>query len=276
MNFFVFLSLLLVVPFVTAQNAIVELAQNNCTTVLFLFTDTNWLPETTALIDEWVQLRRAQSFCVCVTLWGEAALPNFCLRDGILCITKRDDSGVAAAWGEQNDYWIKIGQRLPTVLAALESLPRHAGRGVMLMDSDVLLRRNIDARLRLHNAEIAIQQEWPCQTAPHQLCVNGGVWWARRSDGAIALLRAASDLMLKLRLPDMDALQIVAARRASSIRFLERTLYPNGYTAMKEGEYKRAHLIHVNWLKSVRCKQNVLRRARRGDGLVVESNCTLF
>lgn len=234
-----------------------------CLTILFLFTDRRWMPLTARLLDEWQRFSRS---------------------DG--CAVVHEMHANSSGWGTPH-YFELIQNRLPTVLRALESLPYDtSGRGLLLLDSDIVLRRNVGAWMHRFaarsGADFVVQQEWPCPQAPH--CVNGGVWWVRRSAGGAQVLREAAVLMEQLRVPDQDALQIVAARSARRVHFLDRLHYPNGHVAQFDPQFSvsRAHLVHANWLRSYACKRAVLECLRNGGDegvvkrLVAEQNCSVY
>lgn len=234
-----------------------------CLTILFLFTDRQWLPLTVRLLREWQHYTRTDG-CAVLHEWHNAS----------------ND-----AWGTPH-YFGLIRNRLPTVLRALETLPHDNVSGLLLLDSDVVLRRNVGAWLQQtalrSGADLVVQQEWPCPQAAH--CVNGGVWWVRRSAGGTQVLREAAALMEQLRVPDQDALQIVAARSARRVHFLSRMHYPNGHVAQFDAQFSvaRAHLVHANWLRSYACKCAVLQCVRSGGDaralkrLVVAQNCSVY
>lgn len=245
-----------------------------CTTLLMLFSDRAWLPATEVLVGEWRRVNRPSPVCVSLGLWWsvrEAPLPSLCSEAGVECRLLAE---------RRQSFLERIGERLPTILSEL----RH-GRAldILVLDSDVVLQRNAGVwipHLR-PGRPLVFQQEWPCQTAPHQLCVNGGVWWAQRSNATVALLEEAVGLMRRLRVPDQDALQIVAARHAHKIGFLPLDRYPNGYAFLQPhlSLVRRAgslHLIHANWLRTLGCKADVMARARRRQNVLLAGNCSLF
>ncbi len=240
-----------------------------------LFADRAWLPATELLVGEWRRANRPSPVCIRLGLWwsvGEAPLPALCSEAGVECRLLAE---------RRQSFLERIGERLPTILTELRR--RDQTLDILVLDSDVVLQRNAGAWIqRLQpGRRLVFQQEWPCQTAPHQLCVNGGVWWAQRSNATVALLEEAVGLMTRLRLPDQDALQIVAARHAHKIGFLPLDRYPNGYAFLQPHlslvrGFGSLHLIHANWLRTLECKLDAMARARRRQNALLASNCSLF
>lgn len=269
-----------------------------CNTILFLFSDSEWLGLTSTLIDEWRTKRRDHFACVYLTLWqdpdnkNQADVERVCTSEGVICnrrqllstpLLSRRNENVAlqhnnnrtessrsgSAWGSTR-YFNKIDQRIHVVRDALYSLTLDHTKAVLLLDSDVVLFRNIERHLankRVYSTPMLFQQEWPCQTAPHTLCINGGVWRATRSQEAREFLNETLTLMKTLRLPDQDALEIVASRRPGAVTLLSRSRYPNGFFATSGRFPKKlldaAHLIHANWLWNLECKRTFLDAVRR-------------
>lgn len=239
--------------------------------VLILFSDSAWMPSTETLMREW---RRWQpTGRILLHLWLEnngALLPRACASAGVEC----------RILGPQTTHFDKLGARMPAILDEVRRT--DVDEDLVVLDSDVVLRRNVAAWMpRLEpNKSLVFQQERPCQTAPKRLCVNGGVWWARRSPETTMLLTQTLELMHRLRLPDQDALQIVAARNARSVGFLPPDRYPNGFVYFHElGGQTAWHLFHANWLSSRPCKLLVLERVRRAlefPRTSLPDNCTLF
>lgn len=222
-----------------------------CSTLLVLFTDRRWLALTERVVHEWHLVTHAPAACT---------------------VVHHANANATAAWGTAA-YFTMIRPRLSTVHSLLVSLPYSHERGIMLLDADVVVQRNVEAWIARHyarrwpNAHLFVQQEWPCQTYPHRLCVNGGVWWVRRTAIGQRLLWDAQQLMVHLRVPEQDALQIVANRRPDSVYFLPRTAYANGFTALYDSQFSvhAAHLVHANWLRTVECKEwslDILRQSR--------------
>lgn len=181
------------------------------------------------------------------------------------------------AWGAPG-YFDRIRHRIPAVRLRLQTLltdrpqpcrpqnsqtPQQPATGwLALFDADIVALRNVSARFThafasAPQTHLLVQQEWPCNSAPHALCVNGGMWVARRSARALALLERAEWLLGQLRIPDQDALQIMASEARGEVLFLDRARYANGYTALRTASSwsaHDAHLVHVNWLATIECK----------------------
>lgn len=166
-------------------------------------------------------------------------------------------------WGAPG-YFDRIRHRIPVVRRQLQQLAPIADAWLALFDADIVALRNVGAwfahTFRTNaQVQLLVQQEWPCNTAPINLCVNGGLWAVRRSTAALALLERAEYLLERLRIPDQDALQIAANEvPPGAVVYLDRQRYANGYTALhappQQWSAHGAHAIHVNWLPNVECK----------------------
>lgn len=222
---------------------------DSCESVLVLFADQRWLPLAKELRDEWERVGVSGSNDGCWLLHEWSTKENL-----------RNESSAA-------HYFGAIGERMPVVLNLLRELPRNNGRGVLMLDADIALRRNVGAwaARASANATLVVQQEWPCQTWPHQRCVNGGAWWIRRTDAGVELLASTVRLMQLLNLPDQDALQIVAARQPHSVHYWSRRTHPNGWCAQRSHSLAGAHLVHANWLGSFECKRRALASLRENS-----------
>jgi hypothetical protein len=237
-------------------------ALDSCQQLVVLFADERWLAAARTLTAE---LER-YDYCVAHYVWAVANRSAVCERP--LCYVD-DDTGVDSEhWGTPL-YFVRIDQRVPLLAALMRRLPVDSRRGLALVDADVVVQRNVLARFVRSNATLAIQQEWPCATAPLQLCANGGFYWLRRVPAALALLARVERLMHRLRLPDQDALDVALARgrfgRAPLVvDYLDRLLYANGYTMQHDARFDAAgaHIVHVNWLPSREHKLAALRRLR--------------
>jgi len=258
-----------------------------CGQLAMFFSDARWLRATESVVREWLALARSETtrrapHCALVHLWDarNTSEISLCAESNVWCEQLRADAvGRSQAWGSPL-YFARIAQRLPRALALLDALPLDAERGVQMLDSDVVLWRDIGTRAAraTDNATLVVQQEWPCQSAPAAACVNGGVWWVRRTLAGRALLREAARLMRVLNVPDQDALQIVAARAAArSVHFWPRATHANGWLALRPNEsgfgVRRAHLAHANWLRTFGCKQSALRAWRSGKHATVHKKC---
>lgn len=124
--------------------------------------------------------------------------------------------------------------------------------GVLLLDSDVALFRNIGVRMARAGTDFVFQRELPCHNEPHRRCVNAGVWWiSTRSEAVLYVLDHALRLMRELRISDQDALQHALARahRHVTVTYLAPTSYPNGfvYNYDRRLRARDVHLVHTNW-----------------------------
>jgi hypothetical protein len=126
--------------------------------------------------------------------------------------------------------------------------------GYLILDSDVVLYRNIAARMAAMKADLVFQRELPC-AEPDDLCVNGGVWWvSAHSRPARKIVRLALHYMHELNIPDQDALQHALARMRGAVvvRYLDPFRYPNGFVYNVDARLTRSavHMIHFNWSPS--------------------------
>lgn len=200
------------------------------------------------------------------------------LRAPTVCVEHTDMPGryfnQTVVWGAPG-YFDRIRHRIPamrlrlqhelladqTVDKSKQTSGNEAAGWLALFDADIAVLRNVSARFTrtfasAPQAQLLVQQEWPCSSAPHTLCVNGGLWAVRRSAHGLALLLRAERFLERLRIPDQDALQIVASESRDAVLFLDRERYANGYTALRSAQWSAhgAHLVHVNWLPTVECK----------------------
>lgn len=223
--------------------------EEHCCDIALLFTDETWLPLTLTVAAE---LKQSRGTCVAIWFWTSATNTTAvaaCENPAVPCFID-ERHGAAAVWGTAR-YFNKIADRLSIVLAVKSWLNVRTECGVMLIDSDVaLLRHNIFAReTRSGAATFVTQQEWPCATAPYRLCVNGGVWWLRRTKAGSDFLSRAVSLMTRLAIPDQDALDLALTAEAPGfVSYLERHRAANGYVAMRDATWslERAHLVHAN------------------------------
>lgn len=161
-------------------------------------------------------------------------------------------------------YFELIGHRLAYV-ARLARAP-GAYTGLFVLDSDIMLYRNVAARAERMGADFVFQREQPCAEAH---CVNGGVYWLRtRDQNVLSVLDRALELMRTLRLPDQDALQLALAAQPR-VAYLPADTHPNGFvhaaaTLVGDGlRAARVHLVHANWCAD---KTDQLRRLAAGRG----------
>lgn len=238
--------------------------REECQHIALLFSDDAWLSLTLQTVRE----LDAHGVCCALVLWLQpnSTVPELCTKTYTPCFVDNQHTA-PTSWGSRH-YFTKIAQRLPIVSDILHALPLDAQRGVALIDSDVaFLRRNFFARIvRNESCTFIAQQEWPCATAPLRACVNGGVWWMRRTELGRTMLREAQTLMRTLAIPDQDALTLVSGQHARETKFLDRLKYANGYTVQRDAQWRRAaaHMVHANWLTGINAKAEFLARIRHG------------
>ena len=207
------------------------------------------------------------------------------LRAPCVCVEHIDlGSNATVVWG-QRGYFERIRSRLSLFRQRLQQQqllppPEAAGAAdaagwLALFDADIVALRNVSARIQQTfvsrpHVELLAQQEWPCASAPHRPCLNGGLWAVRRSARGLALVQRAERLLDWLRITDQDALQIVAhqslAAHSGSVAFFDRQRYANGCTACGQTTAwaaHTAHLLHVNWVPSLECKLQWLAHVRK-------------
>ena len=210
----------------------------SCEHIAVMFSDATWLDLTMQTAAE---LRPA---CVALWLWldnNSSAVP-WC--DNNLCFVDRSASHTND-WGTGR-YFSKISMRVPIMRALIERLPLDDKRGIALVDSDIVFfRRNALARFEQAHTTLAIQQERPC----HSLwCVNGGLWWVRRTEHGRRLLRSVEFIMNRLAVPDQDAFEVALAFRNVTVHHLDAQRFPNGWTFQNNNLIRNAHLVLLNWM----------------------------
>jgi len=122
--------------------------------------------------------------------------------------------------------------------------------GLLVLDSDTVLFRNIGARMARAGTDFVFQRELPCHSEPRRRCINAGVWWvSARSDTAVAVLLHALRLMYELQISDQDALQHALTLSNATVTYLDPMLYPNGFVYNFDRRLRadRVHMVHVNW-----------------------------
>ena len=128
--------------------------------------------------------------------------------------------------------------------------------GYFIIDSDVVLLRNMAARLARKDYDLVFQRELPCHS--ERMCVNAGVWWVRTgSFEAVRVLEYALRFMDELHLPDQDALQqALVDRPALKLAVLDASYAPNGfvYNVDRRLDARTLRLVHFNWAPSHRAK----------------------
>jgi hypothetical protein len=181
-----------------------------------------------------------------IVAFGRPDLCEFFTSLG-LCREVGDGSAAAEA------YFTLIGRRLAYVAQELEADIRPAFAGILVLDSDVALYRNIAGRAERSGADFVFQRELPCFERD---CLNGGVWWARANSSPVrAVLRRALELMRELALADQDALQLAIGEADGllNVAYWLADTHPNGFvhaaaTLIGHGlRTSRVHLVHANW-----------------------------
>lgn len=241
-------------------------ALERCDQLALLFADERWIGAAQQLAAE----VERYGHCVAYYLWLAPRSNSSALcAPATLCYVD-DNHGTSQRWGTQL-YFERIDQRVPLMGALLRHLVVDEHKGVALIDADVVLQRNVLARFARSNATLVIQQEWPCPTAPAQLCANGGLYWLRRTHRARSLIGRVEQLMARLRLPDQDAFDVALARgHFGAVHYLDRQRYANGYTLQHNASFdaRLAHAIHVNWLPTTDQKLAWLARLRAPTPIV--------
>jgi len=240
-------------------------AARACTTVTLLAADRAWLDMACVVARQALRMPRQ-----CVLLHALDGAPSTCAawrrrlwRAGTQpppCVAVAHTAAGAStsAWGTPA-YFARIAPRLATLLALLESDELGAGvRGVLALDADVALLRNVAARAERRGADFVFQRELPCAAA--EPCANGGVFWLdARSPRVRRVLRRALRYMRDLALPDQDALQeALAALPETRVAYLDALTHPNGWLAAYDDRVpaeRALHLVHANWLPTRAAKR---------------------
>lgn len=152
-------------------------------------------------------------------------------------------------------YFELIKLRFDVTIHSIRTAPLDV-KGVFVLDSDVVLLRNVAARMARYETDFVFQSELPCA---EQHCINAGVWWARaRRKPVLAVLEKARSYMQQLHLPDQDALQRALAYYAANVTvaYLPPHTHPNGFVYAFDDRLRRErlHLVHMNWAPSRRAK----------------------
>ena len=237
-----------------------------------MFSDIDWLPLTTETVTDVLLCEH----CVFVYLWlptahrnGTGASAHLCETHRVYCHTEYSDAWRQNAWGHSK-YFSKISQRVVVMRETLRLLsqtlpiPEFGRSGIVLIDSDIVLRRNVLARMPLVSKNIVIQQEVPCVTYPHQRCANGGFYWLTVSEFSIQFLSDVIECMHALGIPDQDALDVVLHKNQQHVHYLNTSLYANGYTLRNDRTFdlQNAAMLHTNWFTTFERKTAVLAHVR--------------
>jgi len=248
-----------------------------CQTAILLFTDRDWWPLTQDLLRELQRFGYAS--CVAIWYWKQrnetGVLPEpLANTECPFMIDWR--ASRSDVWGTPA-YFAKIGDRIPIALAVLKHLNRRVG-GLAMFDSDIAIQRNVVKRMERVQSTLTIQTEVVCSNG-RATCANGGFWRVRNDDAARRLLSDVNDAMLKLRVSDQEAFDIVLASTARrhrqlargepatvNVTYLDPLLYATGYVVQHNTswDFTRSYMLHANWCVSLACKREYLRDARRG------------
>lgn len=233
-------------------------------TVTLLFSDARYADMTLAVANDSFRLARRSpyNFTDNLRLTIFAAVDVDCARfKPFDCVATR------RSYANFQDF---LQLRVETLRALLEYPPRGV-TGYLMLDSDVVLRRNVADRIGSSaTADVVFQREVPCTSPP---CVNGGVWWARVGSTAVhAFLRAAAHYMKSLHLPDQDAFDAALAtsvRHGLRVEYLPTERYPNGFVLEANDRLAapRIHLAHSNWCQFVQKRPRLDQVARARDTL---------
>lgn len=251
----------------------------SCRTVVLLFTDGDWADLTTELM---VDLARFGDYQRCVAIWyWKSANQTMHDEPGVqipIYVDSRSATVGASSigssdWGGKL-YFDKIAQRIPISHAILRDLTL-ARVGLALIDSDIVLFRNVLRRMEKQNKPLIIQQETSCTYIYNNLCVNGGFWRAQGEEG-LEILKEVAKVMQQLQLPDQDAFDIVLNRfeYRDKVVYLSRHQYVNGYTYQHDPQWRlnASHIVHVNWVAGgVAEKRKLLRKLRGRTPLTLEA-----
>lgn len=237
-----------------------------CPTIAVLFSDDEWWPFTRELINDINRFPYKSRNCFAVWYWSKdtSKMPDIATP---FYIDTRDDLWRAREWGSK-EYFDKIAHRLPIMLAIMEKLgtPHYSERGLLLLDSDIALQRNLLARLPPKNDSILFvaQQEVPCSG---KTCVNGGIWWLRLCAKSRQLLIDTLSTELVLGVTDQDALSTIVAKPyyRTQVMLLNTLKYANGFTYHKNDAWSARHsrLVHANWSGNLTQKMETLQEIRR-------------
>lgn len=238
-------------------------------TATYLFTDAKYAEMTLAVANATYRLARRDPYAYqnrfFVTIW---------VLDDTSCRRFEPFFCVPLLYRDL-DYQSMLEKRLTVMYAALQH-PMEEYEGVMMIDSDVLLKRNVAARMATHGTDLVFQSEWPCAMLH---CANGGVWWARaRSVAALGVVKRALDLAKTMKISDQDALNVAISLGNASVTYLPATKYPNGFVMQANNrlDVRSVHLLHVNWCKLDRKAERLRQAAKAARFFAVpaETNAT--
>ncbi len=257
-----------------AQRGQWEELRHSCKTVILLFTDHDWLTLTAPLIREFRKYDQVK--CVALVYWhySNHSLSNVArlARDeGLLDQPIYVDSvqHLTSEWGS-NVFFEKISTRIGMARHILEYLndPYVVWTGLAMVDSDIVIRRNVIGRMERVGKTFVMQSETQC-TSGTTLCPNGGFWRASGDKRSRRILQDVELMMHSLRIPDQDAFEIVLSWYADfgdTVHYLDPLLYTNGFTMRRNRDWRldKSHMVHANWCTTLASKQRVLESLRRG------------
>lgn len=228
-------------------------------TLTILHTDRDYLDMTAELANEAVRFQGDVWIISFGTVWPCKDMLIETLP-GVKCFTQ-------AELGIDSGFERVIDRRIATVVHALE----HTNyKGVMVLDSDVALFRNVAARAE-RLGDLVFQQEAPCAD---EKCVNGGVWWARGgAPDIVKFLNRVQDRMRALNLHDQDAFQLLLSDGKADalpfqVNYFDWPTHPNGFLLATDKTLvrRKLHLAHANWCVGGRgCKRERLEQVRQHE-----------
>jgi hypothetical protein len=221
-------------------------------TIVLLYTTEDWSDLACAATHQMLRYRPPHLVRV------EAIVHNYSECERTLEFAEDTDvpSGCTERFGSKISYMSILFIRLGDVRRHVDSRKKGV-TGYLMLDSDVVLYRNIVARMERAGSDFVFQRELPCHTERGRLCINGGVWWVRaQSKRALAVLDDAIHLMAQLWIPDQDALQHALARSNATVTYLNTRRYPNGFLYNYDRRLKASnvHMVHVNWAPDKQAK----------------------
>ena len=258
--FYVSFCVLLVVYRESYWNAILFLYTGGCRRTCkprvetLLFSDSGWEPMSCAAAMQAKRFSRsAGSNVTLILLDNDVDFASWSSRPavaaGISVITLPSVPRDESEWVMPTYYDELLYLRLRATALRVRTM-RDRFDGLLLLDSDTVLFRNIGARMARIGTDFVFQRELPCHTERARRCLNAGVWWvSTRSDETVRVLQHAVHLMEELLISDQDALQHALAASNASVTYLDPLLYPNGFVYNYDRRLRaaRTHMVHLNW-----------------------------
>jgi hypothetical protein len=254
-------------------------------TLQVLFTDRDYEQMTLELVRDLVKYQSPKNRN---PIWVYTLYDEFGAQNKTWSFAALVDRVLPLALPRKKNYYQRIAPRFFVLLSLLNNTEFD---GVLMIDSDVVVFRNVAARLESINSDLVVQQEVPCKK---EHCVNAGVMWISTNNKPVgSLFETAIRFMKGLKLSDQDALQMAIDVQSSHrimhtddsfspphmwsrtdrylrLHHLNMTLYPNGFVhQINQKLHKRVvHLVHVNWANSTGQKQRRLTEVRESMALV--------